>query len=85
LANRDKAPHAFDDDFEELIARLEERPDLIGRPVKHGEEVRRVYLARIRYHVYFEIIDDGSIVNVSRFGTAAAASTPAPEFAADAS
>jgi hypothetical protein len=64
LANRDKAPHAFDDDFEELIAGLEERPDLIGRPVKQGEEVRRVYLARIRYHVYFEIIDDGSIVNV---------------------
>lgn len=64
LEHRDKAPSAFDDDVTELFARLEERPELVGRPIREALDVRRVYLRRIRYYVYFSIVDDGTSVNV---------------------
>jgi len=46
---------------------LEERPDLVGRPVEQRPEVRRVYLRRIRFYVYFQISEDGSAVDVLAF------------------
>jgi len=64
LTNRDKAPDAFDDDIDELLARLEDASDVIGRPVRQDRAVRRVFLKRIRYHVYFQIVDDGARVLV---------------------
>ena len=40
------------------MTRLELRPDLVGRPVAQASGVRRVLLRRIRYYVYFEIVDE---------------------------
>lgn len=54
----------MDEEVDELIAWLEERPDLIGRPIEQDLTVRRVYLKRIRYYVYFRIMDDGNRVEV---------------------
>jgi len=54
----------MDEEVDELIAWLEERPDLIGRPIEQDLTVRRVYLKRIRYYVYFRIVDDGNRVEV---------------------
>ena len=62
LANRDKAPHAFDDDLDALLVLLEQQPELVGRPLDRAMSVRRAYLHRIRYHAYFEIVDDGERV-----------------------
>jgi plasmid stabilization system protein ParE len=54
----------MDEEVDELIAWLEERPDLIGRPIEQDPTVRRVYLKRTRYYVYFRIVDDGNRVEV---------------------
>lgn len=64
LEHRDKAPWAFDEDIDGLFALLEERPELIGRPVESVPDVRRVFLRRVRYFVYFEIVDDGDRVEI---------------------
>lgn len=64
LAHRNKAPDAFDDDLDALLGRLEDRARIVGRPVVGQTGVRRVYLKRIRYFVYFEEIDDGARVRV---------------------
>ena len=53
LRNRDKAPHAFDEDLNELFDRLEAAPQLVGRPLQQDRAVRRVHLPRIRYYVSF--------------------------------
>lgn len=60
--HRDKAPFAFDDDLEELIERLEDAPTMVGRPVGQDRSIRRAYLPRIRYAMYFQIRDDHVLV-----------------------
>lgn len=62
LAHRDKAPHAFDEDLDELLVRLEQQPTLVGRPLDRASSVRRAHLRRIRYYAYFEVLDDGEQV-----------------------
>ena len=64
LEHRDKAPWALDEDIDALLSLLEERPELIGRPVESAPGVRRVFLPRVRYFVYFEIVDDGDRVEI---------------------
>jgi plasmid stabilization system protein ParE len=64
LANRDKAPHAFDQDIAALWGVLEDRPELVGRPLEGQPSVRRVHLQRIRYYVYFQLADDGDGVQI---------------------
>lgn len=64
LANRDKAPQAFDNDVNALLVLLEERPTLVGRPLEQEPMVRRVHLRRIRYYAYFQLDDDGEHVQV---------------------
>ena len=58
LANRDKAPHAFDQDVAALLGFLEERPELVGRPFENHASIRRVHLQRIRYYLYFQIMPE---------------------------
>jgi plasmid stabilization system protein ParE len=67
LANRDKAPRAFDQDVATMLGCLEERPELVGRPLEGQPSVRRVHLQRIRYYMYFEIVDDGDGVAILAF------------------
>lgn len=58
LANRDKAPDAFDEEFDRIINHLESDPGFIGRPVLQEPTVRRILLQRIRYYVYFRVKDE---------------------------
>ena len=57
--NRDLAPEAFDEDLAEAFSLLAIEPS-IGVPVAtsraHG--VRRLHLARIRYHLYYRVRGD---------------------------
>jgi plasmid stabilization system protein ParE len=61
LANREKAPQAFDSDVSALLLLLETRPALVGRPLEQEPSVRRVHLRRIRYYAYFQIDDHGDV------------------------
>jgi plasmid stabilization system protein ParE len=63
-ANRDKAPHAVDDDMSALFLLLEGRPELVGRALEQWPTVRRVHLRRIRYYAYFRIVDGGERVQI---------------------
>ena len=63
-ANRDKAPHAFDDDVSALFSLLEGRPELVGRALEQEPAVRRVHLRRIRYYAYFRVVDEGERVQI---------------------
>jgi plasmid stabilization system protein ParE len=58
-ANRPDAPGAIAADFGEAVSLLAEPP---GIGAKYAgvrvPEVRRLYLSRVRYFVYFEAIDD---------------------------
>jgi plasmid stabilization system protein ParE len=42
----------------EIIDRLKSMPRLVGRPVGPNRELRRAYLPRLRYYLYFEILED---------------------------
>lgn len=64
LRHRDKAPLAFDEEIAALFDLLEDRPGLVGRPVIDPPGTRRVYLARVRYYVYFQISDDEELVEI---------------------
>jgi plasmid stabilization system protein ParE len=54
--NRDLAPQAFDEDLTKAFLLLSVEPG-VGAPVSHAraEGVRRLHLARIRYHLYYRI------------------------------
>ena len=61
MEHREKAPDVFDVELDGLMLRLEQRPDLVGKPVAQAMGGRRVYLRRIRYYVYFQVIDDARV------------------------
>jgi plasmid stabilization system protein ParE len=63
-SNRDKAPQAFDEDVDAMFELLEDRPTLVGRPVARDPRVRRTYLGRIRYYVYFQIDGARDVVEI---------------------
>ena len=54
--NRDLAPEAFDEDLAKAFLLLSTEPG-IGASVLHARAhgVRRLHLARIRYHVYYRV------------------------------
>lgn len=64
LANRDKAPTAFDDDVAGLVDALEVHADGVGIPARGYDGIRRVYLERVRYYVYFRILASRSLVEI---------------------
>ena len=57
--NRDLAPEAFDDDLAKAFLLLGAEPR-IGPPVSstRAQGIRRLHLARIRYHLYYRIRAD---------------------------
>ena len=57
--NRDLAPEAFDDDLAKAFLLLSAEPG-VGAPVLNvrAEGVKRLHLARIRYHLYYRISGD---------------------------
>ncbi len=64
LQHREKAPSAFDEEVAAVLNLLEDRPALVGRPAIEPPGVRRVYLRRIRYYVYFQISSGGEVVEI---------------------
>jgi len=61
LEHRDKAPEAFLEDFQETLASISMTPG-IGIPVPSRRPgIRRVFLDRLRYYLYYRIRLDGDI------------------------
>lgn len=58
--NRDKAPSAFDDDLASAFALIRENP-LIGERVRARGRIRRHWLSRIRYFIYYQALHDDII------------------------
>jgi plasmid stabilization system protein ParE len=56
--HRDKAPDAFRDDVEAGLLLIRREPG-VGVPVRYGRHssVRRLYLDRVRYYVYYRVVD----------------------------
>ena len=55
LRNRDKAPDAFDEDYEKIVELLTTSP-AIGKPVRTSRRgIRRVLAERIRYYFYYRV------------------------------
>ena len=61
--HRDKAPDAFDLDVDEALEVIRERPT-IGRPVPKRPGMRRYWLERIRYYIYYSVRDQSDIVDM---------------------
>ena len=56
-ANREKAPDAFYVDLDRALTLIASRPEIGAtsrNPLLAG--IRRIYLARVRYHVYYRVI-----------------------------
>jgi plasmid stabilization system protein ParE len=62
--NRDKAPDAFDEELDRLLAAIEIAPSLVGSATSRAPHIRRVFLKRIRYYVFFEASKDGERVSI---------------------
>jgi plasmid stabilization system protein ParE len=62
VANRPKAPDAFVSDLESALKLIASHP-YIGARAKNAqlEDVRRVLLARIHYHIYYRVTSEPSI------------------------
>ncbi len=50
---------------------------LIGRAIDRDPRVRRVFLARIRYYVYFQLSPDAQSVEILAFWHGSRGSSPA--------
>ena len=75
--NRPKAPSALIDDLESAYDLIQSLPNA-GEPVFHttNPELRRVYLGRIRYHLYYSVNHDSKIVEVLALWHASRGSAP---------
>ncbi|MBE7419392.1 MAG: type II toxin-antitoxin system RelE/ParE family toxin [Ideonella sp.] len=57
-ANRPAAPGAIADDFEAATRLLARQPGIGARSTSQRfPELRRLYLERVRYHVYYDVRD----------------------------
>ena len=75
--NRPKAPSALVDDLEsayELIASLPNAGEQVSHPTNPG--LRRLYLGRVRYHLYYSVDHDSRIVEVLALWHASRGSAP---------
>ncbi len=60
VQHRDKAPDAFDEDIAAGFASIAANPHVHQRV--HGKpSMRRILLERIRYYVYYRIMESGDI------------------------
>jgi plasmid stabilization system protein ParE len=75
LKNRPAAPGAIRTDLEEILSLLAEHPG-IGTPATKSriKGLRRIYLSRIRYYVYYR--ERGDILEVLAFWHASRGQTP---------
>jgi|SRR5215216_3109743 len=60
--NRPKAPDAFDIDLENALTLIASHPEIGIRALNVSlEGVRRVHLARVRYHLYYRLTDEPAV------------------------
>ena len=72
--HRDKAPAAFHDDFEHAIEVIRANPT-IGQPVDARPGVRRYWLDRVRYFIFYREPVDG-VIEISSVWHASRGSRP---------
>lgn len=61
--NRPAAPDAVADDFEGALKLLTMQPELGARSVSpRYADLRRLFLSRIRYHVYYQALPDKVVI-----------------------
>jgi plasmid stabilization system protein ParE len=61
--NREKAPHAFDEDLERAFALILDHAEtgVLVRKTS-SQRTRRLYIARISYYLYYEATDNAILV-----------------------
>ncbi len=76
-ANRPAAPNAIRDELRRAFRFLRAQPRMGARARNPGlESVRRVLLSRVRYHVYYRVVDATDTVEVLAFWQAQRAAGP---------
>jgi plasmid stabilization system protein ParE len=61
--NRKAAPDAVADDFEDALRLLAMQPELGARSASpRYPDLRRLFLSRIRYHVYYQVLPDKVVI-----------------------
>jgi len=75
--NRSKAPGAFAEEVERAFELLSVLPST-GEPVLHPRlyGLRRIFLARVRYHLYYTVSPEAEAVEVLSLWHASRGSTP---------
>ncbi len=65
LANRPKAPHAFEEDLEKAFGLVTSLPQA-GQKVHHSRISRllRVLMGRVRYYIYYQVETEKELVKV---------------------
>ena len=66
--NRPKAPGAIHEEFDRAVALLAEQPN-VGARARGGQlsDTRRLLLRRVRYYVYYRILEERHLVQVLAF------------------
>lgn len=65
LANRDKAPSAFAEEMERAFQLIASQPNIGARALNAKlAGVRRIHLARIRYHLYYRVVKQPPAIQV---------------------
>ncbi|MDQ3280163.1 MAG: type II toxin-antitoxin system RelE/ParE family toxin [Acidobacteriota bacterium] len=66
--NRPAAPNAIRQELERAFATIAAQPDAGGRAASAKfPQLRRIYLARVKYHVYYHVADAPRRVQVVAF------------------
>jgi plasmid stabilization system protein ParE len=75
--HRLSAPGALTEELNAAIARIQAEPNIVGSSVKRTRlgQIRRHYIRRIHYHLYFRI--DGADVEIVAFWHASRGTPPA--------
>ncbi len=65
LANRPKAPHAFEEDLEKAFDLVLSLPGA-GQRVRHSRipGLRRAFLGRVRYYLYYRVDFDQELIKI---------------------
>ncbi|MCC7385066.1 MAG: type II toxin-antitoxin system RelE/ParE family toxin [Deltaproteobacteria bacterium] len=62
--NRDKAPDALREELTRAERLIASQPNIVGQRAPRGRlsQVRRLPLDRVRFHLYYQVSDDGTAV-----------------------
>jgi plasmid stabilization system protein ParE len=61
--NRPSAPDAIRVDFQEAVALLASQPGVgASSSTMRHPGLRRLYLSRVRYHIYYQVLDERLVV-----------------------